>query len=255
MDIHMPVMDGLEAASQISALGVKTPIVALTANIMVNDLELYEKSGMKDFLGKPFVSQELWKCLIKYLPVAGYTAADQSQMSDEEEKLQKQLKLKFVRNNQTIFADIVKASGDGDSKLAHRLAHTLKSNAGQIGEKALQNAAAQVEASLSEGKARLNENQLRTLEAELKSVLDSLAPLLAEDEAKKTTETAGAEKIRAIIEELEPLLINRNPACEDLLDDIHTIPGAEELARQIEKFKFKQAHLELRNLKKTLGIE
>jgi len=40
MDIHMPVMDGLEASSKITELGIKTPIVALTANIMSNDMEI-----------------------------------------------------------------------------------------------------------------------------------------------------------------------------------------------------------------------
>ena len=254
MDIHMPVMDGLEAASKIAGLGIKTPIVALTANIMVNDLELYQASGMSDFLGKPLTSQELWKCLVKHLPVVRYSPAERSRMSEEDEKLQKRLKLNFVKNNQATYAEIAKAAGDGDLKLAHRLAHTLKSNAGQIGEKNLQRAAAQAEAVLAEGD-RLDENQMRFLEAELKSVLDGLAPLLAEAEAQKTTETADAEKVRAIIEKLEPLIINRNPECEDLLDDIRTIPGAEALARQIEKFKFKQAGLELSNLKKKRGLE
>jgi HPt (histidine-containing phosphotransfer) domain-containing protein len=221
---------------------------------MINDLNLYQKSGMNDFLGKPFVSQKLWKCLARHLPVARYTAADKNQMSDEDEKLQKRLKLNFVKNNQATYAEIVKAAGDGDIKLAHRLAHTLKSNAGQIGEKNLQRAAAQAEAALAEGK-RLDENQARLLEVELKSALDGLAPLLAEAEAKKTAETADAEKVRAVIEKLEPLIIGRNPECENLLDDIRTIPGAEELARLVEKFKFKQAGLELSHLKKERGLE
>ncbi|MDR3012750.1 MAG: response regulator [Chitinispirillales bacterium] len=66
MDIHMPVMNGLEAAAKIIELGVPTPIVALTANIMSSDLELYGQSGMAGHLGKPFTSQELWRCLMKY---------------------------------------------------------------------------------------------------------------------------------------------------------------------------------------------
>jgi signal transduction histidine kinase/CheY-like chemotaxis protein len=67
MDIHMPVMDGMEAAVKITELGCKTPIVAMTANIMTNDIEMYKKSGIIDYIGKPFTSQELWKCLSKYV--------------------------------------------------------------------------------------------------------------------------------------------------------------------------------------------
>ncbi|MCL2808427.1 MAG: ATP-binding protein [Treponema sp.] len=66
MDIYMPEMDGIEAAEKILSLGIKTPIVALTANIMSHDRELYITKGMKDHLSKPFTSQELWSCLMKY---------------------------------------------------------------------------------------------------------------------------------------------------------------------------------------------
>jgi len=38
----------------------------------------------------------------------------------------------------------------------------------------------------------------------------------------------------------------------NLLDDIRTIPGTEALMQQMEKFKFKQAILELAKIKKGL---
>ncbi len=67
MDIHMPIMDGMEAAERITKLNTGTPIIALTANIMTNDIEMYKKCGMPDCIGKPFTSQELWKCLLRYI--------------------------------------------------------------------------------------------------------------------------------------------------------------------------------------------
>jgi len=67
MDVHMPVMDGLEAAKRIHDLGVTVPIIAMTANIMPDDVKKYIEGDMDDCLGKPFVSQELWSCLLKYL--------------------------------------------------------------------------------------------------------------------------------------------------------------------------------------------
>jgi len=67
MDIHMPVMDGLEATEEILELETGVPIIALTANVMSHDLERYKKIGMNDNLGKPFTSQELWYLLLKYL--------------------------------------------------------------------------------------------------------------------------------------------------------------------------------------------
>jgi CheY-like chemotaxis protein len=41
MDIFMPVMDGVDASSRITALNTGTPIVAMTANVMTDELENY----------------------------------------------------------------------------------------------------------------------------------------------------------------------------------------------------------------------
>jgi hypothetical protein len=46
------------------------------------------------------------------------------------------------------------------------------------------------------------------------------------------------------------MLLNRNPECMNLLGDIRSIPGAEELARQVGDFEFKLAMAELVKLKK-----
>ncbi|MDR0442208.1 MAG: response regulator [Treponema sp.] len=248
MDIHMPVMDGLEAASKIAGLGVKTPIVAVTANIMSNDLELYRSSGMFDWLGKPFTSQTLWACLMKYIPVTGTSSVDKRRDDTDNEKLLKELQLIFVKSNQTKINEIAAAVAEGEIKTANRLAHTLKGNAGQIGEKRLQEAAAVTESMLLNGENRLEPEQLDILEAELKMVLDKLAPLLAE--ANAPADPLSKEQIIELFDKLEPLLVNRKPACMELLDDVLKVPGAEELARQIENMKFKQAAATLAELKK-----
>jgi len=251
MDIHMPVMDGLEAATKITELGIKTPILALTANIMSNDLELYKTNGMIDYLGKPFTSQELWKCLIKYLPAVNFTAVDKNRQLSEEDKSLKQLRVYFAKNNKTTFTKIMQALDDGNIKLAHRLSHTLKSNAGQIGEKRLQEVAAEVEAILSDGENRLNEEQTNVLGTELKSVLERLECLLLDSDTKNSIET-NVEEMKKIIERLEPMLIKSNPECMKLLDEIRTIPGAEGLAHHVEEFEFKSALDELNKLKERL---
>jgi len=66
MDMHMPEMDGIEATSIINDMNLDIPIVAITANIMSSDRELYDELDMKGFVGKPFTSQELWQCLMKF---------------------------------------------------------------------------------------------------------------------------------------------------------------------------------------------
>jgi signal transduction histidine kinase/CheY-like chemotaxis protein len=62
MDIHMPVMDGLAATRAIRDLegdAASTPIVALTANILPEQIAAYRASGMDDHVGKPIDPREL----------------------------------------------------------------------------------------------------------------------------------------------------------------------------------------------------
>jgi PAS domain S-box-containing protein len=56
MDVQMPGIDGLEAARRIRALGgepARTPIVALTANVLAHQRRAYLDAGMDGVVGKP----------------------------------------------------------------------------------------------------------------------------------------------------------------------------------------------------------
>ena len=53
MDVRMPGMNGIEATRCLRAKGLKTPIVALTANAFEDDRRHCLEAGMNDFLTKP----------------------------------------------------------------------------------------------------------------------------------------------------------------------------------------------------------
>jgi CheY-like chemotaxis protein len=251
MDIFMPVMDGLEAASKITALQTKTPIVALTANVMPNELEEYKKHGMPDCLGKPFTSQELWHTLLQYLTPESNDPIDEKKRTHADDALHKKLLLSFVQNNQTKYAEIAGAIAVGDIDLAHRLAHSLKGNAGFIGKTELQAIAAKVEALFKSGTLAIPEDSMNLLEAELASVLEELEPLLhAKLAAQKELASLDAEQVRALFEKLESMLKNNNPECVSLANTVRTVPGAAELARQIAGYDFEVAAETLDALKK-----
>lgn len=63
MDLHMPVMDGLEATRRIKAdpCGLNTIIVALTASSMDDDRRAALQSGADGFLSKPCWEEELFE--------------------------------------------------------------------------------------------------------------------------------------------------------------------------------------------------
>ena len=53
MDHMMPEMDGIEATKQLRKMGYDKPIVALTANAVMGQSELFMKNGFDDFISKP----------------------------------------------------------------------------------------------------------------------------------------------------------------------------------------------------------
>ena len=250
MDIFMPIMDGVETASKIAALDTGTPIVAMTANVMTGELENYKKNGMLDYIGKPFTSQELWRCLLKYITPLSTAALDETMQTKDDDELQKKLRVKFAKDNPDKYAEITGAIAAGDVTLAHRLAHTLKTNAGMIGRTVLQNAAASLEASLNDG-AIPHAEQMAALEAALSTVLEELKPLL--DESIQQAWQGGdldKDQALALFYRLEPMLENINPECVNLLDEIRSLPNMEKLARQIEDYDFESAARTLDEIKK-----
>ncbi|UIJ70495.1 PAS domain S-box protein [Aurantimonas sp. HBX-1] len=64
MDVQMPVMDGIAATRAIRALpdpASTVPIIAMTANVMPQQVTAFEEAGMNDHVGKPFRRLELFE--------------------------------------------------------------------------------------------------------------------------------------------------------------------------------------------------
>lgn len=73
MDIMMPNMDGHQAAKAIRALGIERsdavmiPIIALSANAFIDDIQESLDSGMNDHISKPINIEELIDTITKYI--------------------------------------------------------------------------------------------------------------------------------------------------------------------------------------------
>lgn len=71
MDIHMPIMDGIEATYAIRALDDnrfnQIPIIALSADAYSDKVKIATESGMDDYLAKPFKPEILFQKIISNL--------------------------------------------------------------------------------------------------------------------------------------------------------------------------------------------
>jgi CheY-like chemotaxis protein len=154
MDIQMPVMDGMEATRQIRGMNdelkARVPIVALTANAMKSERDIYLKLGMNDCMAKPFEEPMLFKTvsknikkgtvMINSLTAENKLAASSEKLYDlsmveaisggDKSFIQRMLQL-FLDTVPATLADIRSTCDKGEwaalSKHAHKLKSTIDS--------------------------------------------------------------------------------------------------------------------------------
>ncbi len=142
MDVHMPLMDGLEATRKIKAdsRGKETIIVVLTASAMDDDRRAADQSGADDFLSKPCREEELLEKIRTLLDIA----FDYEDLSDADPKplggvaalsaALSQLPLELVEQLQ-------KATSMGNKKLLDKLIHKVPEAGDAESARALQDLA------------------------------------------------------------------------------------------------------------------
>ena len=94
MDHMMPGMDGLEATAKLRQMGYKQTIIALTANAVAGQSDIFLNNGFNDFIAKPIDVRRLNTALNKYirekhspeLIVAQQNAAQQSKQSEQSDQ-------------------------------------------------------------------------------------------------------------------------------------------------------------------------
>ncbi len=91
MDVHMPVMDGLEATARIRELEKErhTPIIALTANALRGDRERFLAAGMDEYLSKPINESALMNalCSLNLAEASGCNGQDKAGKEEAADRL------------------------------------------------------------------------------------------------------------------------------------------------------------------------
>jgi CheY-like chemotaxis protein len=84
MDIQMPKLDGIEATRRLRRDNVRArggnhlPILAMTANIFVDDRRACISAGMDGFVAKPVQPENLFETLIKWLSKTGKSVTEEA---------------------------------------------------------------------------------------------------------------------------------------------------------------------------------
>ncbi len=192
MDVHMPEMDGFEATAKIRDTGSKVmnhkiPILALTASVLQTDKEACIKAGMNDYLSKPIEPKHLAETLERWIGISG--TADSAPLVVEKPNLgdlfDKGILLERVGGDEAIcnqvleayvddvpkqIGELEKAIDDGDTAVAHRVAHTLKGASGSVGATVLQDMAQNMETAGENAELELMRSKLTEFKREFESL-------------------------------------------------------------------------------------
>ena len=225
MDHMMPKMDGVEATSKIREMGYTNPIVALTANAVAGQAEIFLANGFDDFISKPIDVRQLNTVLNKQVrdrqpPEVIEAARQRAETGDDEQTADNGSRLNIDPQFAEIFArDAAKAiatleaiavkndyTNEDDLRTYIINVHGMKSALANIGKMDLSAVALKLEAA---GR----EKNLDMLISETPAFLNSLRAFVEEITPRKT-ETA----IDAAAEDTEFLrekLLVIKTACEE----------------------------------------
>jgi CheY-like chemotaxis protein len=248
MDVQMPVMDGYTATGIIRGdeRYQKLPVLAMTANATVEDVNKTFQSGMDDHISKPINPRDLFNTLLKWIEPGKRELPDALAESDADAtdvgtmpdlpgidvkvgvarvggNIRSYLKvLEMFREDQSTAIEGIRAALAEDRlDDAIRLAHTVKGVGGTIGATALQEASAKLESTLKSGGDV--EELLIGAKAELDQVLETLESNICKDVEPDASGSGNGKLVDDLSDRLDALkdkLENYDTEAEVLLDQI-----------------------------------
>ncbi|MDR0273375.1 MAG: response regulator [Clostridiales bacterium] len=184
MDHMMPEMDGIETAKALRNLGYNEPIVALTANTIIGQAELFMSSGFSGFISKPIDVTKMNGYLMTLIRdkqppdvLASAKAASPSSSGDLSGALVNSF-LRDAERSLGILEALLKNEnwGDDEYKLYTINTHGLKSALANVGKTHLSGTAGSLEQAGRDKSADLIRKETSIFLSDLRDVVISLMP-------------------------------------------------------------------------------
>lgn len=196
MDINMPVLNGRDASIKYRAFEsteVHIPIIALTANILPEDVATYYEAGMDDYMSKPFAADKLCEMLDKWVPETKAKQVIKSKHNENTSSVEKtshvekvtidnlkemmgdgyiELVNTYIKRSLELKDEIIN-NKDNFEKLINDV-HSLKGSSGTMGAKKLFSMCESFEFLLRKGQYSDRESEVVKITNELAAVHESL---------------------------------------------------------------------------------
>jgi signal transduction histidine kinase/DNA-binding response OmpR family regulator len=229
MDLQMPVMDGYEATKIIrKELGYTKYIVAMTANVMANDVKRCLESGMNEHIGKPLEIEDFYGTLLKIfdkknLKIPSAHSKQKDVVFDKEgaiNRLANNIALwekafcKFYEKYKNLVQEIDALRSSQDTQALQLYIHTLKGLCGTVGANKLQSESLKIDVQLKEKRDLQSicfENLIKEYEKFYTSITDEYENRCVKI-PKMATEEVTQEQILEVLNNLEIALDISNVA-------------------------------------------
>ena len=219
MDHMMPKMDGVEATKRIRDMGYTSPIVALTANAVAGQAEIFLANGFDDFISKPIDVRQLNTVLNRQIrdkqPPEVIEAAKQSAEangnglpgdSGAQQGVDPHFAEIFVRDAKKSLAILEAIAEKNDYEKDEEIrsyiinVHGMKSALANIGKMDLSAVALKLEAAGREGKLDIVESETPAFLDSLREFVEEVTPQEAEAAISEADEDKAflREKLLAI---------------------------------------------------------
>jgi PAS domain S-box-containing protein len=186
IDHMMPVMDGIEAVKIIREKGYTRPIVALTANALSGQADMFMANGFDGFISKPIDIRELNTSLNKFVRdrqppevVKAARAANGGAIDSAAVQVNPELFKIFTRDAKKTIAVLQSCeernSYEGDDLQMYIInVHALKSALANIGETKISGFASELEDAGREGNVAFIAERTSAFLSELRALVDKL---------------------------------------------------------------------------------
>ena len=202
MDHMMPKMDGIEATKRIRKMGYDHPIVALTANAVVGQADVFRENGFDEFISKPIDIRQLNVVLNTFIrdkqpPEVIKAARAKATIPGKEKKKghKEPTEAELMKNNPRLAEFFIKdattslevleaiqdkqgAYDEEDDLRAYIInTHGMKSALANIGKQELSEVASRLEQAGQEGDTKLMSSETPEFIRSLRELVEKLAAL------------------------------------------------------------------------------
>lgn len=256
MDVQMPVMDGYTATRLIKQQPRlrDIPILAMTANAMIEDVKDAEDAGMDDHIAKPIDRNKLLLSLVKWikpresaqverassrvettapkrnkensgLPASldGLDVTQALQNVGNNSELLRNVLIKFYETHKDDVAAMRRSYDNNDITTLQRIAHTLKGIAATFGAVELNISTTALDSAIKRQNSELIPPLINEVELNLHLVITSIQDSLVAEANQQSELTFDEEELSLLLnmmDELSGLISSMSPDSEEKLDKL-----------------------------------